>query len=146
MSLCKLELQEKAVEEKNIALKELISQVEREKKAFQERITANVASTVLPSLERIRLSNGEPKFIELHRRALDELMSSFGVKISESRLRLTPREIEICNMVRSGLSSKEIAQLLGVALNTVHKHRRTARKKLELDNKGVNLRTYLSSL
>jgi hypothetical protein len=38
------------------------------------------------------------------------------------------------------------SSLLNIALHTVEKHRRMARKKLNLANKGINLRTYLSSL
>jgi DNA-binding CsgD family transcriptional regulator len=44
------------------------------------------------------------------------------------------------------MSSKEIAALLKIALHTVEKHRRTARYKLNLANKGINLRTYLNSV
>ncbi len=49
-------------------------------------------------------------------------------------------------MVKNGLTSKEIASLLNIALHTVEKHRRMARNKLDLANKGINLRTYLNSL
>ncbi len=49
-------------------------------------------------------------------------------------------------MVKNGLTSKEIARLLNIALHTVEKHRRMARNKLDLANKGINLRTYLNSL
>jgi DNA-binding CsgD family transcriptional regulator len=48
--------------------------------------------------------------------------------------------------VKSGLTSKEIAGMLKIAVHTVEKHRRTARSKLDLANKGINLRTYLNSL
>ena len=49
-------------------------------------------------------------------------------------------------MVKNGLTSKEIARLLNIAPHTVEKHRRMARNKLGLANKGINLRTYLISL
>jgi DNA-binding CsgD family transcriptional regulator len=60
-------------------------------------------------------------------------------------MKLTPRETEVCSMVKNGLTSKEIARNLNIALHTVEKHRRNARSKLALDNKSINLRTYLSS-
>jgi DNA-binding CsgD family transcriptional regulator len=44
------------------------------------------------------------------------------------------------------MASKEIARLLNIALHTVEKHRRMARKKLDLANKGINLHSYLNSL
>lgn len=100
----------------------------------------------MPSLEKIRLSSREDAYIEQHRQALQDLTSSFGRKMADRRLKLTPREIEICNLVKNGLTSKEIAALLKIALHTVEKHRRMARNKLDLGNKGINLRTYLHSL
>ena len=141
-----LAAQAKRLEEKNAALKELISHIELDKKEFKDRILANIEQVLLPSLEKIRLSSREDTYIEQHRRALQDLTSSFGRKMADRRLKLTPREIEICNLVKNGLTSKEIAGLLKIALHTVEKHRRMARNKLDLANKGINLRTYLNSL
>ena len=141
-----LAAQAKRLEEKNAALKELISYIELDKKEFKDRILANIEQVLLPSLEKIRLSSREDTYIEQHRRALQDLTSSFGRKMADRRLKLSPREFEVCNLVKNGLTSKEIAGLLKIALHTVEKHRRMARNKLDLANKGINLRTYLNSL
>lgn len=141
-----LAAQTRSLEEKNAALKELISHIELDKKEFKDRILANIEQVLLPSLEKIRHSNRDDAYIEQLRRALQDLTSSFGRKIADRRLRLTPREIEVCNLVKNGLTSKEIAGLLKIALHTVEKHRRMARNKLDIANKGINLRTYLNSL
>jgi PAS domain S-box-containing protein len=139
-------VQKKALEEKNAALKELISHIGRDREELKDRIMANVEKVIVPSLEKFRRNNGTGAQIEQFRKALEDLTSSFGRKISDSRTKLTPREIEVCNMVKNGLTSKEIASLLNITLHTVEKHRRMARNKLELANKGINLRTYLNSL
>jgi DNA-binding CsgD family transcriptional regulator len=136
----------RALEEKNVALRELIANIELDKKGFKDRMTANIEQVLLPSLDRIRLNRGGAAYIEQHRKALEGLTSSFGRRISDVKLKLTPREIEVCNLVKNGLTSKEIASLLKIAVHTVEKHRRTARNKLDLANKGINLRTYLNSL
>ena len=143
---CK-ELEEKklTLEEKNIALKELITQIELEKNDLKNRIMSNIENVILPSLEKIKLNKNAKEYIEQHHKALEDLTSSFGRKVSEVRMKLTPREIEVCSMVRNGLTNKEISKLLGIALHTVEKHRRMARNKLGLANKGVNLRSYLIS-
>lgn len=138
--------QARALEEKNAALRELIAHIELDKKDLKDRITANIEQVLLPSLEKIQVSNSRDTFIEQHRRALEDLTSSFGRRIADSRMKLTPREVEVCNFVKSGLISKEIAGLLKIAVHTVEKHRRTARNKLDLANKGINLRTYLNSI
>ena len=43
--------------------------------------------------------------INLIKHHLDELCSQFGRKISRPHLKLTPRELEVCNMIKAGLSS-----------------------------------------
>ena len=145
-SMTELEIREEALKEKNIALKELITQIELEKKDLKDRIMANLEQVILPSLEKIKLNTGAEEYVNQLRKALEDLTSSFGRKVGDSQMKMTPREIEVCDLVRNGLSNKEIARLLNIALHTVEKHRRMARKKLGLANKGINLRTYLSSL
>ena len=138
--------QKQILEKKNIALKELIEHIELEKKELKDRIMANVEHVILPSLNKIRFENGENALVEQHRRAIEDLASSFGRMVTDKSVNLTPREIEVCNMVKTGVTNKDISRLLHIALHTVEKHRRTARRKLGLTSKGINLRTHLNSL
>ena len=107
---------------------------------------ANMEKVVLPSLNKLKLKGGTKKHIDQHRKSLEDLTSTFGRKISDDKLKLTPREIEVCNLVKNGNTNKEIVTLLNIALHTVEKHRRMARNKLGLANKDINLNTYLNSL
>ena len=63
----------------------------------------------------------------------------------ERYARLTPRELEICDMIRKGLSSKQISFDLNLSVATVQKHREQIRKKLAITNKSINLGSYLRS-
>ena len=56
---------------------------------------------------------------------------------------LSPRETEICNLIRSGVTSKEAAETLYITVGTVKKHRETIRRKLGLRRKGESLVSYL---
>ena len=56
---------------------------------------------------------------------------------------LSPREMEICDMIREGRTSKDIADTLMISLTTVHKHREKVRKKLKVQNRDINLSAYL---
>jgi DNA-binding NarL/FixJ family response regulator len=86
------------------------------------------------------------KYLNLIRRSLEDLTSSFGRKITHKSLKLSPKETQICNMIRRGLTSKEIANLLNISLNTVGRHRHSIRKKAELIERKENLYNYLQSL
>ncbi|MFH1982114.1 MAG: response regulator [Pseudomonadota bacterium] len=60
------------------------------------------------------------------------------------RLRiLTPIELEVANMIREGLLSKEIADQLCISIRTVETHRLNIRKKLGLCNAATQLRQFL---
>jgi len=141
-----LKKQKKILEEKNIALKEVLTQIELDKQKMKDDIMSNLETLVLPTLDKFRLKGASKKHIDQHRKSLDSLTSSFGSKISSKKIKLTPREIEVCNMVKHGSTNKEIAELLSIAVHTVERHRRMARKKLGLANKDINLNTYLNSL
>ena len=47
---------------------------------------------------------------------------------------LSEREIEVINLIREGLSSKEIADKLGISIKTVEVHRHNILKKLKVKN------------
>jgi DNA-binding CsgD family transcriptional regulator len=48
-------------------------------------------------------------------------------------------------MIRSGMRTKEIAQIRGVSAATINRHREHIRRKLKITNSDVNLVTYLQS-
>ena len=86
------------------------------------------------------------KYVDLLKNHLGELVSSFGRNIRKKRLNLTPREIEICSMVKGRLTSKEIASLLNISLQTVEKHRKNIRHKVGISKKDINLSSFLHAI
>jgi PAS domain S-box-containing protein len=137
---------EEELTQKNIALGEMIKQIDYEKEKIKKEITVNVEELLIPTLKKLSLNGGSSKYVQLLEHNLEELTASFGSKITDKKNRLTPKEIEICNMVKSGLSSKDIAGLLNVSSLTVSKHRRNIRKKLSISNIDVNLVSFLKTL
>jgi DNA-binding NarL/FixJ family response regulator len=144
----KLKDQKNSLEQKNAALREILEQIEIEKKQIKSDILANVEKLLLPALEKLRgkAASVDAKYIDILQRNLEELASSFGRKIAEKAIKLTPKEIEICNMIKSGLTSKEISKLLNISRQTTERHRNNIRKKLGIVKKDVNLVTYLQML
>ena len=57
---------------------------------------------------------------------------------------LSEREIEVINQIKDGLSSKEIADKLGISIKTVEVHRHNILKKLKVKN-TASLINYINS-
>jgi DNA-binding CsgD family transcriptional regulator len=76
---------------------------------------------------------------------LKDITSPFIRELETRHQKLTPRELEICNMIKSGYSSRKIAESACISVGAVKLHRNRIRKKLGLIKKKVNLITYLQS-
>lgn len=138
--------QKTSLEQKNIALNEVLGQIEIEKQKIKDAVAANVQELVIPVIDQLKVRGPLKRKVNLLKKNMLQLMYSFGKEISDKKLRLTPREIGICNMIREGLANKEIASLQGVSVQTIEKHRAHIRKKLGLTNRERNLTTYLQRL
>jgi PAS domain S-box-containing protein len=136
------------LERKNNALTEVLEHIEHQKLQIKDDVIANVDELLIPVLEKL-ISKGskiDTAYLNLIRRSLEDLTSSFGRKITRKSFKLTPKEIQICNMVKRGLSSKEIANFLNISLFTVGRHRHNIREKLNITNKNLNLYAFLQEL
>jgi len=144
----KLRDQKAILERKNIALREVLDQIEIEKKEIKNDLIASIDNLITPIFQKLKLEGpkAHSKYINLLERSLEGMASSFGRKISQTSLKMTPREIEICNMIKNGLSSKEIAGLLHLSLKTINRHRQNIRCKCNIRNQKINLATFLQSL
>ena len=141
-----LQEQRNVLEQKNIALGEVLGQIGLEKKQIADNIIANAENLLLPIIEKLKRKGQLRGYVQLLQKNLQELTSSFGKILTEKKARLTSREIEICNMIRNGLTSKEIANLLNTSRRTTEKHRTNIRKKLGIINKNINLSSFLKTL
>lgn len=137
----------RALMQKNVALKEIMEHIEEEKGNIKRQVADNIEQVLMPALNKMMRRDGtaNPYYYELLGDGLKELAHSSG-DILRLYSRLSPREIEICNMIKQGSTSKEIAQQLYITLATVKKHREIIRKKLGINNKSINLTTFLKSL
>ncbi len=142
-SEAKLQKQKSALEQKNIALGEVIAQIEVEKRKIKEDIETNIDIVVSPILEKLKKEKASAKYVTMLKYHLGKLTSSFGSKITKKSFKLTPREIEVCNMVKGGLTSKDISNLLNISYKTIEKHSRNIRQKLGISNKRINLTSFL---
>ncbi len=65
---------------------------------------------------------------------MPELTSKLFNPTASYTQQLTRREMEVCELLTTGLDAKEIAQQLNVSFKTVHVHRANAMSKLNLKN------------
>ena len=140
-------VERKALQETNMALRSVLARIEEEKNEISKDVQANVDRIVMPVLHAlsIELKGPQRKYVEMLRNSLDEITLPFGRRLSKTALSLTPTEISICNMIRSGMQTKEIAQIRGVSEATISRHREHIRKKINITSTGVNMTTYLQS-
>ncbi len=109
----------------------------------------NIKHTISPYLSELSqtdLSNGQKVLLERLEKNVGQVTSPLIRKVSSRYLNLTPMEIKVATLVKDGAVNKDIANMLGVSLNTITSHRYKIRTKLGLKNKGTNLRSYLLSL
>jgi len=106
-------------------------------------ILANLEGIILPLIRRMRQHRKDIPYLDMLEKSFHDIAASFGRKIIGH---LTPREVEICNMIRNGFSGREIADALQISFGTVEVHRNNIRKKMKLVNQNISLASYLKSL
>jgi len=142
-----LEVEQNVIKNMNITLREILAKVQEEKKEIGEMVQANVDKVIIPILHALdsEVSPGQKGYVALLKQNLAEITSPFTDKLSKRFMSLSPAEIQICNMIKMGMSSKEIAHIRHLSPATVHRHREHIRRKLGLTNQSVNLTTYLNT-
>jgi len=137
-----------SLEKTNEALKLIIEGIEEQKKDVERKISHNLNLTVRPVLDQLK-SQDLPDTTQFLLQSLEfnlaNVFSSFGIKLMKEGHRLTPREVRICEMIRSGLSSKQMAKVMAVSPQTILVHRKNIRKKLGLARAKQNLASYLKA-
>lgn len=141
-----LRLQKIALERKNIALSEMLKQIEWEKRMVMRDVVSNVDEILLPLLDRMRLSGESDRYVMLLKDNLASLATKFGHAVATQNNKLTSRETEITTMLRSGLTSKEISRLLHITERAAEWHRHNIRKKLGIVGRKQDIRSLLNSI
>ena len=142
-----LALEREALQESNTALRTVLARIEQEKQEIRQDIKTNVDKILMPILHALdlQLSPAQKKYVEMLQTNLEEITSPFTNQLSLSYHSMTPTEIAICNMIRNGMRTKEIAEMRSVSEATINHHREKIRRKLKITNQDINLATFLQS-
>ena len=140
-----LEATRESLHEAKAALRGMLAQIAEERAEIGRSITANVEKVILPQLQALarQVSSHQKKNLSLLEEGLTELTDPFTHRVSSACRNLTPTEIEICSLIRKGLSTKEIARVRHVTPATVFKQRESIRRKLSIAGTDANLTAYL---
>jgi len=137
------------LEDANTALNVLLKKRNEDRIEIEEKILANFNELILPLTDRLKGSQMDERqktWVDILERNLKDIISPFSRKLNSKFWGLTSQEFQVANFVKNGKTTKEIANLLRVAASTVDTYRNKIRKKLDIKNKKVNLKTYLSDL
>lgn len=145
------ELKEKSrnLEDANTALRVLLKRREEDKTELEEKVTCNMRELILPYIENLKttqVDSHQLNQLKILKRNVNEIISPFLRTLSLKYPNLTPTEIKIINFIKEGRTTKEIAVLLNASARTIEVHRDHIRRKLNLNNRKANLRSYLLSL
>ncbi len=123
--------------QKNQLLAKLTEEIQALKKEREPRL----ASAVERIEEYLQVSDGWEAFSK----QFNLVHPGFSRMLARRFPEMTPTETRICCLLRVNLSSKDIANMLYIAVRTVEIHRGHIRKKLKIGN-GVSLSTYIAGL
>ncbi len=145
------ELQEKTryLEKVNQALKASLDHREIEKRSVEEHLLINLKRLVHPYLEELqqcRLDGDAEAYVNIITTHLGDLTAQASKTLSAKYMDLTPTEIRVADLIRSGKNTKEIANLMGLSPSSIQWHRKNLRQKLGLTNRKINLNTFLTSI
>ena len=139
----------RALEEMNAALRVLLKQREADKTELEDRVLASVKELVMPHVKELKkcLSGyNELTHVHILESNLQGILSPFSQRVTLQGLNLTPKEMQVADLIKEGKTTKEIAQFMNISRFSIDTHRAHLRKKLGLTQNKANLRTYLSSL
>ena len=143
----KLRSEQQALFEKNVALKQVLNFMEKEKTDYKSEISLNIEQALIPFVEKLHKNDGKlsSKDIEFLEDAIKTIAGHEIEDFNANYTKLTAREMDICELIKEGKSSQEIADTLNLSVQTIQKHRNSIRDKLQLKNKDINLPAYLRS-
>ncbi len=131
----------------NQALSVLAGNIDKEKDNMEKRISQEVTAKIMPIIK------GLQKDVYCRKRLADlEMLAHYlnGI-VPDSTLdcdiytQLTEQEMRVAVMIKNGLTSQKIADMLNISLHTVKYHRKNLRKKFDIQKTDISLCAYLKS-
>ena len=145
------ELHEKSekLEEMNAALRVLLGRMNSDREEMEHKVFVNIRDTIMPYVDKLEtICHGEAQqsYLNIIKTNLQNVVSSFNLQLARQSVNLTPRELQIANMINEGMTNKDISATLYISNSAVEFHRHNIRKKLNIVDKKINLKAHLRSI
>ncbi len=130
------------------AMSVLAKNIDSKKVELEEKVNTTITSKVMPIIKELQNEKRIKRFWpEIN--SMAEYLNSITTK-NELYLKiisvLTETEMKIAAMVKNKMSSKEIASVMYISLETVKAHRKNIRRKLKIHNTKHKLSEYLATV
>lgn len=128
------------------AMSVLARNIDSKKVELEEKVNTTITSKIMPIIKELQTEKRIKRFWpEIS--SMAEYLNSITTK-SELHLEtvsvLTDREMKIAAMMKNKMTSKEIATVMYISLETVKAHRKNIRRKLKIHNTRHKLSEYLA--
>jgi len=130
------------------ALGMILTEKHERQRRLEKNVHDNLTAGVFPiidQLKSLKLPESAHLLIQSLESGLNNVFRWTRDCCGDSESRLTLRELHVCKLIRSGLTTKQIAAVMGVSSGTVTTHRTNIRKKLGLVGAQDNLSAYLKN-
>ena len=137
------------LKEVNHAMGIIMRKKEKENVSIREDVLSNARHLIAPYVEKLKnsgLNNPQMDCLRLITFNFNEITTSLNRRLCAAGIGLTPTELKVANMVRLGMNSKAIAAVLNSSFHTVNRHRKSIRKKLNINGVGFHLNAALTAL
>jgi DNA-binding NarL/FixJ family response regulator len=140
-----LEAANASLQRKTVALEEVLATCRDDADRRVARAVGRIGQFCAPLLAELRRAAPAScaALADQIDRAIGDAASDGVERMADELSALSPAELRVCEMIRRGMASKEIAAATRLSLDTIETHRRNIRRKLRITNGSVNLSTFL---
>ncbi len=141
-----LEKLNKELLETNQALSVLARNIDKDKELLEKKIYEIIIVKIMPIIEELQDDKSCQKRLadlEVLKTYLKNLISG-PTDHHDIIVCLSNQEIRVAALIKRGLTSQKIANMLHISLHTVKTHRKNIRNKLKIQNSKINLTSFLS--
>ena len=144
-----LKVKAKELRELNRALRVLLTERDKARGDLEERVVSNIKELVVPYINKL-MKNGlgmhQMTYLKILQSNLNDIVSPFVHQLSSKYSALTPKEIQVAQLIRGGKNTRDIGELLNSSKRTIESHRQSIRNKLGIKDTKANLGSYLLSM